>query len=236
MHVITGFFVVVLVLHLSGLLMPLIYATVTTFAVGLIWVIAKSIHSSQESGQKFRSTATHYVEPKDMTWKSAPPIPTARTVISNGLHRSHLPNLRVSVTNLNKTFDIPTSGLIIKLEPLEKILNGKKVWEMRSITTKKRGAIALIGKGSKRIMGIATIVDVQGPLSDAVMVGTEAMHQIAPTRLDDADVQKLRYAWVLSNVTRLDPPVAYVPRRGAVRFVDLTTEEMVAINSRLQAI
>ena len=233
MHVITGLLIVILVLHLSGLLMPLIYATVTTLALGLIWVIAKAIQSSQESGQKFRSTSMHYVEPKDMTWKSAPPIPTARIVISDELGRSHFSNEPVSVTNLNKTFDIPTSGLIIKLEPLEKILNGKKMWEMRSITTKKRGAIALIGKGSKRIMGVATIVDVRGPLSDAAMVRTEAMHQIAPTRLHDADVQKLRYAWVLSNVTRLDPPVAYIPRKGAVRFVNLTTEEMAAINSRL---
>lgn len=168
-----------------------------------------------------------------MSWISAPPNPRARIVISDGLGRSHFSNEPVSLINLNKTSEIPTSGLIIKPEPLEKILTGKKMWEMRSITTKKRGAIALIGKGSKKIMGIASIVEVRGPLSDAAMVGTEAMHQIAPTRLHDADVQKLRYAWVLSNVTRLDPPVAYTPRKGAVRFVNLSTEEMAAINSRL---
>ncbi len=216
--------------------MPLIYAIATLFVFGLIWVIYKFILFLQEPSQKFRPTSMPCIESTEASWKYLPPIAAPKTVGSGGVRRSQLSNVSVSTTNRSRTHNIPTSGLIIKPEPLEKILNGKKIWEMRSITTKKRGPIALIGKGSKRIMGIATIIDVRGPLSNAAMIDTEAMHQIAPTRLDDENVQKLRYAWVLSNVTRLDPPIAYIPRKGAVRFVDLTAEEMAAINLRVRTV
>lgn len=47
------------------------------------------------------------------------------------------------------------SGLIIRPEPLEKILSGRKTWEMRCGPIHKRETIALILKGSKAIYGVA---------------------------------------------------------------------------------
>jgi len=230
MHVVTGFLVVVALLHFSGMLMPLIYAMGIALVLAAIWGVAKLIQSTQEQlpSPRFGSVATTYPEARARTLISQVPLMEA-----SGASRDNLAPVSASMDHLTRTTNIPTSGLIIRREPLAAILNGSKTWEMRSITTKKRGSIALIGKGSKQILGIATIVDVQGPLSDSTMLQTVEKHQIAPARLQDAEVQKLRYAWVLANVRKLDPPVPYQPRSGAVRFVNLTEEEMAGIEACL---
>ncbi len=128
-----------------------------------------------------------------------------------------------------------SSGLIIKPEPIQKILNGHKTWEMRSVNTSKRGPIALIEKGGRRIVGVASIMSVQGPLSDQTMQANVHLHGITPDRLGQPEVQKLRFAWVLSDVRALHPPVPFSPRNGAVRFVNLNDEEQREIQLRLQA-
>lgn len=131
--------------------------------------------------------------------------------------------------------DTPTSGLIIKPEPLKKILNGSKTWEMRSAPTSRRGPIALIEKGGRRIVGVAYITSVQGPLTDQVMQASVHLHGITPDRLELPEVQKYRYAWVLSNIKTLHPPVPFSPRNGAVTFVNLNAEEQRDIALRLPA-
>ncbi|MGV8990739.1 MAG: hypothetical protein ACOH1Q_04970 [Thiobacillus sp.] len=118
------------------------------------------------------------------------------------------------------------SGLIIRPEPLEKILSGRKTWEMRCDPIHKRETIALIQKGSKAIYGVADIVDSIGPLSREEMIANEAKHRIEPTRLDCPEVVKYRYAWELANVRRLKHPVPYVHKPGQVKFVSL--DEMTA--------
>lgn len=129
----------------------------------------------------------------------------------------------------------PVSGLIIKPEPLQRILNGSKTWEMRSTSTTRRGPIALIEKGGRRIVGVASIASVQGPLTDQVMQANGHLHGITPERLGLPEVQKYRYAWVLSDIKALHPPIPFAPRNGAVTFVNLSVEEQREITLRLQA-
>lgn len=236
MHVVTGFLVVVALLHFSGMLMPLIYAMGIALVLAAIWGVAKLIQSTKEQSPspRFGSVATKYPEARARTLISEVPVASAATTSASGAVGDRFPQVSRSMTYLTGTSDIPTSGLIIRPEPLTAILNGSKTWEMRSITTKKRGSIALIGKGSKQILGIATIVDVHGPLSDLAMTESVEKHQIVPARLQDAEVQKLRYAWVLANVRKLDPPVPYQPRSGAVRFVNLTEGEVAGIEASLR--
>lgn len=233
MHAVTGFLIFVFVLHVAGILMPLIYGIGVAIVLGVVWGIAKLFWSAENSAAQQTSSSPTLIEPKKHRPISSAPVSITMTM--NSSHRKGAEHLQdpISMTYSSGTEDVPTSGLIIKLEPLEKILNGSKIWEMRSITTKKRGPIALIGKGSKSIMGIATIADVRGPLSESTMIQTENVHQIAASRLHDPDVLKLRYAWVLSNVRRLEPSVPYMPRSGAVRFVNLTQEEVAAIRAAL---
>lgn len=111
-------------------------------------------------------------------------------------------------------------GLIIRPEPLERILSGRKTWEMRSAHTKIRGPIALIQKGSKAIYGEAQILDSRGPVSRDEMLKTVHLHGITADRLDTGEVAAYRYAWVLGRVRRLSHPIPY-QHTGGVTFVTL---------------
>jgi len=156
-----------------------------------------------------------------------------RALSSLPLQQSFSPVLSERAMAALRGIDLPRSGLIIRPEPLARILDGRKVWEMRSDGNAKLGCIALIEKGGKRILGVAEICEVRGPLSEKAMRETVAMHGIEPERLLDPAVAKLRYAWVLANVRRLTSPVPFRPRSGPVRFVTLNEQEVGAIRDRL---
>lgn len=111
-------------------------------------------------------------------------------------------------------------GLIIRPEPLERILSGRKTWEMRSAHTKVRGPIALIRKGSKAVYGMAHILDSRGPLSRDEMLKTTQLHGITSDRLDTGEVAGYRYAWILGSVRRLERPIPY-QHTGGVTFVTI---------------
>lgn len=111
-------------------------------------------------------------------------------------------------------------GLIIRPEPLERILSGQKTWEMRSAHTKIRGPIALIQKGSKAVYGVAHLTDSRGPLSRNDMLSTIHLHGITADRIDTEEVAGYRYAWVLERVRRLPRPIPY-QHIGGVTFVTL---------------
>jgi hypothetical protein len=104
---------------------------------------------------------------------------------------------------------------------------------MRAEKTHKRERIALIQKGSKRILGIAEIVDCIGPLSRAEMVASYRHHLIEEGRLDDPALAKYRYAWVLSDVRRLKTPVEASMKSGQVKFVNLPSETAAAVAAAL---
>lgn len=128
---------------------------------------------------------------------------------------------RAVVSNNSQGRGEITRGLIIRPEPLDKILSGSKTWEMRGRNINIRGPIALIGKGSKAIYGVAHVVDSIGPLTRTEMINNQSKHRITPERMDHPDVANYRYAWVLSNVRRLEKPIPYVHNGGAVQFVSL---------------
>lgn len=126
----------------------------------------------------------------------------------------------------------PEKGLLIRDPWLERILSGKKSWEMRSRDTAQRGLVALIKAGSGMVYGVARIVDSFGPLSDAQMQAHQDRHGIPPERLPE--VSNYRHAWVLAEVKRLDRPVPYRHRAGAVIFAVLDAEarEKIAVQLR----
>jgi len=127
-----------------------------------------------------------------------------------------------------------TRGLIIREEPLGRILSGQKTWEMRSAHTKVRGRIGLVKKGSKAVFGIAEIVDSKGPLTDAQFLQTVHLHGILPTRVQAGEVASYRYAWVLSSVRRLTEPIPY-QHKGGVIFVTLDEYAVKALAAQASA-
>jgi len=120
--------------------------------------------------------------------------------------------------------ETPTKGLIIKSPYIEKILDGSKIWEMRSKATQIRGPIALIKQGSGQIVGVASLIDVKGPLSQQERIHTIDKHQIPLDQLKSGITEKWNFAWVLGNAQSLISPIAYKHPNGAVIWVNLDQE------------
>jgi hypothetical protein len=112
-------------------------------------------------------------------------------------------------------------GLIIDTPAIDKILDGRKSWEMRSRSTSIRGLIALIRKGSGSAVGVAELTDSLGPFNFDQMRSHQSQHQIDDSRLADPRVAKWNHAWVLRNVRKLPEPVRYDHPSGAVIWVHL---------------
>lgn len=126
-----------------------------------------------------------------------------------------------------------TRGLIIRDEPLERILSGQKTWEMRSSHTRVRGRIALIRKGSKTVIGVAEITGSKGPISDEQLMESIHLHGISAHRLHAGEASNYRYAWILRNVKRLSTPAPY-QHKGGVIFVTLDDYARQAIADQLR--
>lgn len=111
-------------------------------------------------------------------------------------------------------------GIVIDRPWIDMILDGAKDWEMRSQWTNIRGWVALIAKkerGAKqtKVVGVAQIVDVLGPLSEEEMRRQVEHHRIP---LDELDMLKrYRTAWVLRCPAAAGAgPVSPSQRRGDV--------------------
>lgn len=109
-----------------------------------------------------------------------------------------------------------TRALIIDEPWIGKILSGEKTWEMRSTKTKIRGSIALIKKGSGKIVGIAE-------LYDCIVCDPELLHltnnHCIPRNMSRV-FEKWNVAWKLRNSKKINP-ITYEHRQGAVIWVKI---------------
>ena len=103
--------------------------------------------------------------------------------------------------------------LIIKASWLELILQGKKVWEIRGTSTKKKCVIHLArSRGGGLIHGSASLVECF-ELSRKALKQNKNKHCIS----DISAVKYPRiYAWVLKNARRYEKPLRYRHTRGAI--------------------
>ena len=111
-------------------------------------------------------------------------------------------------------------GLIIQKPWIDLILRGEKIWEMRPRSWSHRGPLALIEKGSGKVVGTAIVVDCLPPLTPA------EMHQhFAKHRIPEGTYTRPDFKWftplVLADVRRLNPPVSYKHKNGAQNPVNL---------------
>ena len=113
-------------------------------------------------------------------------------------------------------------GLVIRSPWIDMILSGDKTWEIRGSRTARRGRIALIQSGTKTVVGVCDLIDVEGPLSMSKLLANQPKHRIPAARLRrDGMPYKRTFAWVLAHAARLPEPVAYEHPTGAVIWVDL---------------
>jgi hypothetical protein len=109
------------------------------------------------------------------------------------------------------------SGLIIKKQWLDLILEGKKIWELRGSRTKKREIISLIESGSGEIKGSCKLVNCIGPLTEKQFNDNKEKHQ----SLSLQPPYKKTYAWVLSEPKRFEKGIKYIHPQGAIIWVNL---------------
>lgn len=114
-----------------------------------------------------------------------------------------------------------SKALIIADPWIGYILDGSKTWEMRSSGASHRGWFGLIRKGTGAVYGVARLIDVGAPLSPAEMIATFDRHRIPEALIRSGEVAKWNTPWKLADVRRLDRPVPYTHKSGAVTWVEL---------------
>ena len=127
--------------------------------------------------------------------------------------------------------DLPPVALILKEPHLSRILDGSKVWEIRSSHTHRRGRIALARSGSGLLFGTVSITGSLGPLSFDELLDADGLP--VEQRMDirrsgclpyqRKDGGSRTYAWVLSDPVLFETPRPYHHPQGAVIFVNLDT-------------
>lgn len=112
-------------------------------------------------------------------------------------------------------------ALVIRDRWIDLILDGRKVWEMRTRPTNIRGRIALARKGSGLLLGTAELLEVRDPLTAEEMLHTRHLHGIPPDQVQTVVIDGWTTPWVLGNVQRFAQPVPYVHNKGAVTWVNV---------------
>lgn len=119
-------------------------------------------------------------------------------------------------------------ALLIKEPWVSLIGHGKKTWELRGRRTHKRGRVALVASRTGGwITGGATLVDCRGPLTQAQLAASEALHCVPQGAGASAGRYRETYAWVFADALQLDQPVRYQHPGGAVIWVNLDAPVVV---------
>lgn len=113
-----------------------------------------------------------------------------------------------------------TRGLVVRQPHVDRILAGRKVWEIRGTRTQIRGPIALIQGGSGLIVGTCEVSGVIGPLSLSEFRKNARKAGFAAREITKLPY-RMTYAWVLRRAKRLSRPRPYVHPSGAVIWVRL---------------
>jgi len=114
-------------------------------------------------------------------------------------------------------------ALLIRQQYLNRILNGKKIWEIRGSRTVLRGQIALIESKSGLVVGICELTDCIGPLTVRHLNENARKADIYPKAVK-LPYGKRTFAWRLSRARRLPKPVPYKHPAGAVIWVNLDSK------------
>jgi hypothetical protein len=111
-------------------------------------------------------------------------------------------------------------ALLIRSPWIEKILDGKKTWEIRGSRTTVRGRIGLIRSGSGKIIGLCDLVNCIPILSNEQFRKNARKAGMEPNEAGLGHYKKT-FAWVLANPQYLKVPVSYDHPRGAIIWVKL---------------
>lgn len=116
-------------------------------------------------------------------------------------------------------------ALILMPEPLNWILDGKKTWDVRSQSTPVRGRIALLERGTRRIVGTCTLTDCI-PITLDEYVANHAKMNRTRAELESWRHKQpaMQYAWVLADVQRLPASIAFTSPKDQIVWATLPPE------------
>ncbi|NBN77690.1 hypothetical protein GWI72_05340 [Microvirga tunisiensis] len=117
-----------------------------------------------------------------------------------------------------------TRGLVIRDPWIEHILQGRKDWEMRAQKTSTRGWFGLIRQGSGTVVGLARLVDCGPALTLDEMIAAHDHHCISEAEIRSGKVARWVIPWKLEDVRKLDRPVPYEHKNGAVTWVKFSDD------------
>jgi hypothetical protein len=119
-------------------------------------------------------------------------------------------------------------GLLIRSPWIEKILEGKKTWEIRGSRTEVRESVGLIRGGSGTIIGICDVID-----CIPILTGEQFRKNARKAGMKPSEARLGHYrktcAWVLANPQYLKAPVLYKHPNGAVIWVKLDSRTERAV-------
>jgi predicted kinase len=119
-------------------------------------------------------------------------------------------------------------ALLIHSPHIEKILDGRKTWEIRSARTNIREQVGLIRSGSGSIIGVCDVVDCIGPLTEDQFRKNARRAGMKPSEASLGYDDKT-FAWVLANPQYLKAPVSYKHPTGAIIWVKLDAQVEKAV-------
>ena len=128
----------------------------------------------------------------------------------------------------------PNRALLVKEKWAKLLLDGRKTWEVRGCSTRKRGVIALAVSGTGMLFGEICLTDsvlvgkrtsdgrlVRGGAAEDNFIGNDAnasKHCIED--LGSVKYPKI-YAWVMANPVIYECPRPFVHTHGCVKWVKL---------------
>jgi hypothetical protein len=119
-------------------------------------------------------------------------------------------------------------ALLIRTPHIEKILDGKKTWEIRSARTNIREQVGLIRSGSGTIIGVCDVIGCIGPLTEEQFRKNARKAGMKPSEASLGYDDKT-FAWVLANSQYLKAPVPYKHPTGAIIWVKLDAQTEQAV-------
>lgn len=108
--------------------------------------------------------------------------------------------------------------LIVAKPWVDYLVDGKKVWEMRSTNTKIRGWVGVVEKGTGTVVGILYVHDTKVNLSKSELISNFDKHCVDYE--EKPELIKWNNAWMVKDAVRISP-VPYEHKKGAVIWVNV---------------
>lgn len=114
---------------------------------------------------------------------------------------------------------LPIWGLFVREPFAERIVSGRKTWEIRTRSTDRRGRIGILSQ--RGLIGTVELGDVLGPFTVADLVWHVDKHRAPLSLLAAYAAGRDLYAWVLRAPLKLDTPRVFHRGRGPMVWFKL---------------